>query len=526
MKVDIEELIKERKATHWGWCYDIYEDPIVDNAIAKNEKEFAVILCPSALKHARERVKCVFPGLKRFYVTGIFDIGLAATPREKYGLEYTLITFSVEKPKQIKICAIPRDQVEDWTARTRHVRENLDYKAYYKDLELFINTSKVPASLSSLTNLIPYADYQEENFDVRCYSKKYLGCLKSLKKQKVICLKDLVEIIDGRENSDDNKESKFLNLQFWSYPLKIEKLPLSRGGCPLKSGDIVGICSFHFGAFYLFVENTKTTVSAGIRFFVLRLKSNLVTPEYLFLYMKSNLFKILSAPILSNEAFLVRPDLKLIEKLPVVLPNSEVPMALNKELSQKYRDLFNEKYRPYLVKKSDYYANVQRPQKKVVHEDAVLDEYLEGLKKAHKRELLYFINENMREMNVCISGKAYNTAIVVTGSILEAVLTDWLGEIKGKNYFKKPFRTVNENGRNQHRYLSLNDAISQIAKIMKKWNEKEKAIAIRELRNRVHARVFMEQNKKITKSECETAQKNLNSVIKSRYSDFEMKEMN
>jgi hypothetical protein len=68
--------------------------------------------------------------------------------------------------------------------------------------------------------------------------------------------------------------------------------------------------------------------------------------------------------------------------------------------------------------------------------------------------------------------------------------------------------------------LSLNDAICHIANILKNWNAKDRADAIREMRNYIHVSAYLKYNKKITQEDCASARENLMAVIKSRYGDF------
>ena len=320
------------------------------------------------------------------------------------------------------------------------------------------------------------------------------------------------------------------------------------------------------------LERSKTTI--------LRLNSNLVTPEYLFMYMKSDLFKTISLPACRSTGGI---DTSRLFDLPILLPNTKIPMAENEELSQKYKDFYNilryystnsnqyyseikkeindslrqycskdyeTKFRKYLndnlnnkdsdsfeikisefneeeYAKLDYskydYSLFLKPNKDVVQEDSLFDEWQELLfKKPHKYDISKYINDSMSELSINIPNGAYRSAIVLMGSILEAFLVDWASEQDGKNYFEKPYRTVNIDGREQDWYMSLNDAICRIGKLVKKWDARDKADAIREMRNSIHPKVFFKQNKKITKQECEAALDDLKAVIKSRYSDYSM----
>ena len=169
------------------------------------------------------------------------------------------------------------------------------------------------------------------------------------------------------------------------------------------------------------------------------------------------------------------------------------------------------------------YSAFLRPGKDVVQNDALFDELQERLvDEPHKRKILEFIDDSMKELKINIPNGAYRSAIVLVGSILETVLIDWASEKDGKDYFEKPYRTVNIDGRPQDIYMSLNDAICRIGKVVKEWDARDKADAIREMRNSIHPKVFLKQNKKLTKAECNSALEDLGAVIKSRYGDYSM----
>ena len=38
---------------------------------------------------------------------------------------------------------------------------------------------------------------------------------------------------------------------------------------------------------------------------------------------------------------------------------------------------------------------------------------------------------SLKELNICFKNKAYKAALILAGSILEAVLIDWLSEKRG-----------------------------------------------------------------------------------------------
>lgn len=529
MKIDIEELIKKRLNCEWVLCEDSISDEMINDAIAKEESEFAIVLNPNEIKRIKKNFNygCAYPFLKKFFVTGIFELGeikpysydlyssIHSYGLDEYFRECSLVTFSRIKPKRIKICAIPRNK------ENGEIQKELDYKTYYTDLEKFINSSEVSENLKSLTNEILYANYRKEEFNVKYYSKEYLSCLKDLKKrkEKIIPLGELVEIFDPKKIYEKSKVSRQIEGSFEKlqhHSLKVNELPIRHGYLPLKKGDILVHADKYFGDVYLFNEDSNIVVSPGDNA-VLRLNSTLITAEYLFWYLKSDIAKILSAPILSD--VYNGKDWGVIWSIPVPIPNTDGPMLLNKELSQWYRDWFNAIYRPDLLRKGqNYYTLIQGYDGA---SDAVGENTLfVYFKSPHAQSLSKYAHENMKEIDVDIRNESYLSAIALIGSVLESILIDWAGELDRKDYFSEPYRRSNVDGKMYEWKLSLNDAICHIASILKTWDAKERADAIREMRNYIHVGAYLKYNKKITQEDCISARENLMAVIKSRYGDF------
>ena len=525
MKVDIEKLIEElEKKIDPTLFVGFSLDEIFKGFLEKDEKELVVILENTALE-SRLQSSIFYPKeyrkkIESYYVTGIFELGKRIFPKYRdslydSGFEYVLYIFSKDKPKKLKICTAPRENTE----YGKEIKTDLN--GYYKDLEYFINSSKVRPNIKSLVNIIPYNSYHKGQYNVHFYTKKYLSMRK---KQKTKPLKDLVEIFIY-DNDDVEFEWECADSEITIDSEIVIKTSKKDTVCktPLKNGDVVleYRTNDEFKPYFILNEN-KYEIPLGMIGLILRVKSNLITPEYVYLYVQSSFFKTLSTAIWLGQYKNLEDVVDEVAGLPVYLPNTDTPLALNKELSQKYRDILDRTYRPYLFKKDgDYFSNALRPNKSVVKEDALLDELLDScFKEPHKRNLLNYISENMKELNVSIPNGAYRSAVVLIGSILEAFLTDWASELDGVNYFKVPYREVLVDGRKLSRDMTLNDAICRIAKLIKKWSAKEMAEAIRVMRNGIHPRVFLDNGKNLTKRECEKAVKNLEAVIRSRYNDY------
>lgn len=120
--------------------------------------------------------------------------------------------------------------------------------------------------------------------------------------------------------------------------------------------------------------------------------------------------------------------------------------------------------------------------------ESILDAEIARKIQAHNDEQLReFLISDLRELNTCFAHGAYKAAIILAGSILEAVLTDWLSEIHGTNYFETDYMIEMQNG--HHKRAGLSDMIDEIKELEKPdWLEEARlAHKIRKKRNLVHA---------------------------------------
>lgn len=598
MKINIEKLIKD----HVKWCLknkgDINARTLFSNLISELSKkadEIAVIQNAEFFNGFASRKD--FPGwekkLNGYKVKGLFELGhidfQQVNPKtdtlRSISDEYILILFSKNKPNRIKICAVPRRSGFLGLAKS-------DLKEYYNDLEQFINTSKAAESIKQYVNEIPYKDFSYDQFDARVYTKKYLSRIKSIKKQKVVPLNELVDVIkigleSGQDSSDAGlyKENPILNkiVKDLSENLDVNWNPeIYLSPSRIKKGDLILVNEtslYDFSArrrCYLVKDEPFQEQVDGFHSVVLRLKSDLVTPEYLYFYMQSEVFEVLSIAFCRTVCGV---NLSQLKQIPVLLPNIKTPMAKNKDLSQKYQDFYkwivdglwsktkldfqseckntilnhyttvpdNSSIKDYLKKyidskeqyvqyienaysdiasnsyafNEDYYAFYKKLIQGDVGEDALSEELQKNyVEEPHKQGVLKYIDDVMDELKINIPNGAYQSAVVLMGAALEAFLVDWASEKDGKDYFDEPYRIVNIDGRPQPWYMSLNDAICRIGKVVKKWDARDKADSIRKMRNSIHPKVFLKQNEKLTKEKCDAALLDLDAVIKSRYVDF------
>ncbi len=116
---------------------------------------------------------------------------------------------------------------------------------------------------------------------------------------------------------------------------------------------------------------------------------------------------------------------------------------------------------------------------------------------AEHEKLSNILTDDLKELDICYTAKAYKATLILAGAILEALLLDWLSEIDGKDYFDEPYKIVckDNDGKQYVRKGDLYAYIEHIEEITHpEWMEaSEKAHFIRENRNTVHAQIHLKK---------------------------------
>lgn len=127
--------------------------------------------------------------------------------------------------------------------------------------------------------------------------------------------------------------------------------------------------------------------------------------------------------------------------------------------------------------------------------ESILDREIASRITAYVEEQLRtFLSSDIDELNACFSAGAYKAAIILAGSILEAVLIDWLSEIDHVNYFEQQYY-VRDHRTGRDKRADLFDYINEIEYIEQpRWDkEADMAHKIRKKRNLVHAKLCVSE---------------------------------
>lgn len=228
-----------------------------------------------------------------------------------------------------------------------------------------------------------------------------------------------------------------------------------------------------------------------------------ISSEYLYLYLKSETMNIIFQSM-QKGCVLPRISIQNLKNIPVVLPKDSI---------ENYEKLFYaQSFPPKTMGDFDEMLSRLTSSDENTIEGILNTELFDNLRLYKSDILERFLKEDIEELNICFKHKAYKASLILAGSILEAVLIDWLSELKETNYFKEPF--INAKGEN----ANLIDYIEEL-KVRKKpkwYDEAEKANKIRKNRNLVHAKLCIKENTKIDEALCRDVIQYLIDIIKSR----------
>lgn len=454
---------------------------------------------------------------KKYHIAGIYDLG---TPYLNTGIRIYLIKGTLYKTNAIQIGLYKGKTYLKYNDKVKCKSEFLmpekyldEYNAYISELELFIddiNTKDRIEDLFEFKNInIEQINY--EKLYPRYYSDLAINIRKSLCKNEHFKLKDVADIIHPQENKNSENLVRVLKISDMIYPLNIENI---HWGIPtniiLKKGDIL-FPVVGKNKPYLYINNTKENIYASNMTVVIRCKT--IIPEYVFLYLLSETAQVVLDSISTGIA-IKHVSVKDIAELPVEFPERNA-----EEYKSDFNVLYNLGGKDYEnISRNNqilkcYGENFEKTKKL---EDILNVELAKNIHIYNEKQLKSFLNEDLKELNSCYKVKAYKATLILAGSILEAVLIDWLSEIKGIDYFENDY-SVKDKKTGKYRKANLCDYINEIKYIERpNWMiQADKAHEIRKKRNLVHAKLCLKSDD-INEKVCQEVIGYLKDILKTR----------
>ena len=316
-------------------------------------------------------------------------------------------------------------------------------------------------------------------------------------------LQEIAMISVPRKKNDSAKNVLLLKPGNIKFPVNFGAL--ERGDAttvPLKPGDIVLCTVGGSNRAVIYDGSIDEPVYAGTSTAVIRAEEML--PEYLCFYLASDIAReALSA--MSAGAVIKHLRLSDLKEFPVVAPS-----MTDEYYRSEYAVLSGAAPRDY----RDFSG--LRGAAPTAVEDILDAEVASRIDAYYEEQLREFLSSDIEELNTCFSHGAYKATIILAGSILEAVLIDWLSEIKHVNYFEEDYY-VYDRRNNRRKRADLIDYINEIKFIERpNWiKEADMAHEIRKKRNLIHAKLCIDSDD-VSEETARMVVGYLDSVLKTR----------
>lgn len=497
-------------------------DPFIP-LLEKNKEEYYIIV-PNHSLLFRSGIEKLF---STYYLHEMFDLGSCF--KGHYGEPFSFWHISKTKPEKIKISILYADAHPD---EDKHARKNYallrpaqytnSFDEYCKAINMWMNwEGSIPKGVPHKYdfNVIDISDFNPRIPSVKYYRKDNEDLRKLLNSTDIVCLRDVADVKTSMPIIDGPLEKvKLLNTQNRpKYPLDPDRDTqiYIKTSVLLQKGDIIS-CNRGKDYYLMTTEPPFDLYAFGT---VIRPKH--ILPEYLYLYLTSNAAKRIQDEFVvsvgsgstnfydtSFEEYMQSGEMA---GFPVVKPRR----------SEKY---YREEFLKIIDPDHNHYPSFV-DMTLVSMEDVLDEELIKKICFNNAAVVRKQVLEDLEEVNACFNSKAYKATLILCGSILEAVLIDWLSEIDGVDYFTKEYqvtKTVWDKKRNCEKVIrkegKLSDYISRIKEIKKpEWmQESEAAEKIRNKRNLVHAKLCLKSKENIDETLCKEVIQYLEIVLKSR----------
>ena len=292
--------------------------------------------------------------------------------------------------------------------------------------------------------------------------------------EDLICLGDIAEIRRPHRRQGTGK-----NLGAYEYPIDYSKLKeWALTDMQVQRYDII----IHNGlikSVYMVDEEPSEPIYHKEKDVIIRTNGK-IQPEYICLFLNSQTGQEMLSCFTRAS---IAPTLtaRQIRELYIPKPTlSEKEYRKTFEIEHHYKmdmDAYNELIAKWHEEENQSIASIFNTE--------CLDKVLEK-----KSELFSeMVRQDIEELRACFKAKAYKATLIMAGSILEAILIDWLNDMSGKNYFEEDFQPEDRKGYKEK--ATLKDYINAVKYIeYPRWMDgAEMAHDIRDKRNLVHAKL-------------------------------------
>lgn len=515
MNLDIRNCLELRAAAGYRKRNDELLEYLLES---ENTDQFPIVCHGSDLDSGISKLRKLLG--REYELSAMFDLGSPFLGTTTSWLLVVVTKIEYRRSKTVKIAnwnSIGMDKISyelrKNSAEVFDVPQEFStiYKRYIEGLEQWWNEGHIPADDENAEFVeISQANLSPDHLTPRYYSNKGRTLRKQLKKEQTTLLTevaDVITVIQGIKAESINHRR--LKLNDATYPFNLSSADIVNRpptNVILKKGDIIFPLMGTIREPYLLREEPAENVYAPAFTAVIRTKD--IKPEYLFLYLTSET-GLLLREIMTTGAVLDRLTIKNLCDFPVILPRK--PDSYYVQLFETTHYKIADYSFCYGLISDDGFTKEYSEQ---TVEELLDSELTKDMKTYKDNEMNKILEADVKELNICFANGAYKATLILAGSILEAVLIDWLSEIKGRNFFDESEVYIDGRG---YEVDTLAGYINEIKYLKRpKWfDEADKAFAIKDKRNLVHAKLYIKEEE-IGKDACEMVIDYLKDVIASR----------
>lgn len=511
----IKDLINERQQYALGVKTTPWKDELLAHVIEAEDRDEVAFITVGSTLFEKRKIDAI---QNKYSIVGAYKIGNIFTNTR---IPFYIVHLSKIPSTGLKV-ALFNGESYDYRDRTDKkdgfavpISYTEDWATFIYHLESWINGGEMPESNDTYEfRFVPKNQFFKDSLSPETYSRENIELRELMDKQDTKALSDLADILSPRVDVKSDDEVKVLRVKDLNYPLDVAKIETDKPtSIILQKGDVVIPKINTKTKAYLFNYDGNERIYASQHLLVIKCKD--ILPEYLYLYLNSEIsVKVLNARYVGVS--IQRITAKEIADLPIATPTQDEQKYIT-----DFNTLTNFRIRDYgqFQRMNAYYEHLtkihEKKEKPKVVEDILNMELADNIRAYREDQLRSFLSDDLKELNTCFRGKAYKATLILAGSILEAVLIDWLSEIHHKNYFEEEYYVTDRNGREKR--ADLIDYINEIKYLRRpRWmDEAAKAHEIRKKRNLVHAKLCL-QSDDINEEVCREVISYLSDVLKTR----------
>lgn len=513
--IHIKELLQRRAA----YPVSSHEDAWVKEVLySENVEEWLIV--PSGFFYSRRMQSELNALTEKYMIAGVYNVG---SPFIDTGVRFELLHLTMERADSIDI-GIFKARMFDRRPRKKDMgmfslaeEYSAKYNKYISELEKWLNEDYTPDHDSEGEyeyNTIPLAEYSYTHVTPEYYSRVAMDVRRLLNDEKTVPLSSVADIFQPRMIPET--EGKAIVPKDMNYPFDTRGIGIrQQSTVKIQKNDILFPTAGN-GKPFLVTEEITEDIYASHFLAVIRCID--ISPEYLYLYLNSEVCQIIIEAQNTGAVFR-KISLSALNNIPVIEPKEDSSVYESQvyaltHIEKTYSESLVRQQKRLLAYQKAFAKNEYQKKEKI--EDILSIEIANKIKAFSEDNLRTFLTSDLKELNDCFRAKAYKATLILAGSILEAVLIDWLSDIHGVNYFDEEYYVTDRRTGRQKR-ADLIDYINEIKEIERpRWmDEATKAHEIRKKRNLVHAKLCINSDE-INEEVCKQVIDYLRDVLKTR----------